>query len=584
MAVKALLAWVLGIRPYRRLVTTSGLITKNVRSAGLLSGLAPKTTPIVTQKITKPHRSPAATARAKPVAGRSDQRKKMGPRGEAPSRSASMRERKPAPAAAGSERKNKPFRYGETSARPDESPDQRAAKARRSKAPPRSRDGAFGGGKSAAAASRGPRAVKPEGAAPRSRAAAPRDGDARPRTNASGVPMRASRVPETKAAARRRDGAPASKPGGRSASAGAGKAARPSANSKRRPPPAQSREARSVAVAKKPHPARVASREREESREAAPREVSIQQVRRVKIDANSDGQRVDNFLLKHLPGVPKSHVYRLLRSGQVRVDGGRVKADRRLVAAEEVRIPPVRMADPREAIRPPDRVLDELRESVVFEDDHYLAINKPDGISSHGGTGQLYGVIEAIRAWDKYSFIELCHRLDRDTSGLLLLAKSRPALLRAQSAFREGDLTKRYFALLSGKWKGEDRDVDAALVKVRLGDVSHVQLDEDGKPSKSRFSPRAKFQNAVLCEVEIFSGRTHQIRVHALALGHPVVGDAKYGERAVNHPFRALGLKRMFLHSHFLQLPASGEFPKLLLNAVMPDELRDFLAVLERKK
>ena len=126
---------------------------------------------------------------------------------------------------------------------------------------------------------------------------------------------------------------------------------------------------------------------------------------------------------------------------------------------------------------------------------------------------------------------------------------------RAQKAFKEGEITKRYFALLTGKWKGEDRDVDAALVKVRLGDVSHVQLDEDGKPSKSRFSPRAKFANSVLCEVEIFSGRTHQIRVHALALGHPVAGDAKYGERTVNGPFKEKGLKRMFLHSHFLQLP-----------------------------
>jgi len=332
------------------------------------------------------------------------------------------------------------------------------------------------------------------------------------------------------------------------------------------------------------HPAKAAAAERKAKKEAAPVEVNIQQVRHVKIDANSDGQRVDNFLLRELPGVPKSHIYRLLRSGQVRVDGGRVKPDRKLVAAEEVRIPPVRMADPREAIRPPDRVLNELRESVIFEDDHYLALNKPNGISSHGGTGQLYGVIEAVRAWDKYPFIELCHRLDRDTSGVLLLAKSRQALLRAQKAFKEGDLTKRYFALLCGAWKGEDRDVDAALVKVRLGDVSHVQLDEEGKPSKSRFSPRQKFKNAVLCEVEIFSGRTHQIRVHALALGHPVAGDAKYGERSVNAPFKAKGLKRMFLHSHFLQLLPADGFPKLLLNAVMPDELRDFLNVLEGSK
>ena len=306
-----------------------------------------------------------------------------------------------------------------------------------------------------------------------------------------------------------------------------------------------------------------------------------QEVRHIGIDSNSDGQRLDNFLLKHLPGVPKSHVYRLLRSGQVRVDGGRVKADRRLSAGEQVRIPPVRMADPREPVRPPDRVLNELRESVVHEDEHYLVINKPHGISAHGGTGQLYGVIEAIRAWEKYEFIELCHRLDRDTSGVLLLAKSRQALLRAQRAFMDGTSIKRYFALLIGKWRGEDRDVDAALVKVRLGDQHHVQLDEDGKPSKSRFSPRAKYRESTLCEVEIFSGRTHQIRVHALALGHPVAGDDKYGERQYNAPLRERGLKRMFLHSHFLQLPAAEGFPKMILNAPMPDELRDFLQRLQ---
>ena len=305
-----------------------------------------------------------------------------------------------------------------------------------------------------------------------------------------------------------------------------------------------------------------------------------QEVRIVEIDRNSDGQRLDNFLLKHLPGVPKSHVYQLLRSGQVRVDGGRVKADRRLSPGEKVRIPPVRMADPTAPVRPPDRVLNELRESIIHEDNDYLVLNKPHGISAHGGTGQLYGVIEAIRAWEKYEYIELCHRLDRDTSGILLLAKSRNALLRAQRLFKDGGIIKRYFALLIGKWKGEDRDVDAALVKTRLGNEHHVQLDEDGKPSKSRFSPRAKFKDTSLLEVEIFSGRTHQIRVHALALGHPVAGDSKYGQRDDNLPLRELGLKRMFLHSHFLQLPAIGEFPKLILNAPMPDELRDFLQVL----
>lgn len=299
-----------------------------------------------------------------------------------------------------------------------------------------------------------------------------------------------------------------------------------------------------------------------------------QQVRKVVVSANEDGQRIDNFLLKQLPGIPKSHVYRLLRSGQVRVGGGRIKPERKLLKGEEVRIPPVRMAEKDEVVRPPDAVLNKLRESVVYEDEHYLALNKPAGISSHGGSGVLYGVIETVRAWGKYEFIELAHRLDRDTSGLLLLAKSRPALLRAQRAFKHSTADKRYFALLDGRWRGEDRDVDAALVR----NNTRVEIDEeDGKPSKSRFSPKARYAGMTLMEVQIFSGRTHQIRVHALALGHPVAGDTKYGEREVNRKYREKGLKRMFLHSHFLKLAAEGDFPKLILNAPMTEELRDFI-------
>ena len=299
-----------------------------------------------------------------------------------------------------------------------------------------------------------------------------------------------------------------------------------------------------------------------------------QQVRKVVVSANEDGQRIDNFLLKQLPGIPKSHVYRLLRSGQVRVEGGRIKPERKLLKGEEVRIPPVRLAEKDEVVRPPDAVLNKLREAVVYEDEHYLALNKPAGISSHGGSGVLYGVIETVRAWGKYEFIELAHRLDRDTSGLLLLAKHRPALLRAQRAFKHSTAEKRYFALLDGRWRGEDRDVDAALVR----NNTRVEIDEeDGKPSKSRFSPKARYAGMTLMEVQIFSGRTHQIRVHALALGHPVAGDTKYGEREVNRKYREKGLKRMFLHSHFLKLAAEGDFPKLILNAPMTEELRDFI-------
>lgn len=303
------------------------------------------------------------------------------------------------------------------------------------------------------------------------------------------------------------------------------------------------------------------------------------QVRKISISAAEDGQRVDNFLVKQLAGVPKSHIYRLLRSGQVRVNGGRVKAERKLAIGDEVRIPPVRQDEASERQRPPDSALNELRAAILHEDEHYLAVNKPAGMAAHAGSGIAFGVIEVARAWNRHPYLELCHRLDRDTSGVLLLAKSRPALLRAQRALARGDTDKRYFALLAGPWKGEDRDVDAALLRSQLvGGERRVMLDEeDGKPSKSRFSPTARYRGATLCEVKIFSGRTHQIRVHALALGCFVAGDDKYGEREVNKTFRDLGLKRMFLHSHFLQLPADGNFPKLLLSAPMPDELREVL-------
>jgi 23S rRNA pseudouridine955/2504/2580 synthase len=302
-------------------------------------------------------------------------------------------------------------------------------------------------------------------------------------------------------------------------------------------------------------------------------------VRKVSVGPGDAGQRIDNFLLRRLPGVPKSHVYRLLRSGQVRVGGGRAKPERKLVQGEEVRIPPVRVAERGTPVRAPDAVLNRLREAIVYEDPHYLAICKPAGLASHGGTGVAYGVIEAARGWGRYEFLELAHRLDRDTSGVLLLAKSRPGLLRAQRAFRDGLADKRYFALLLGRLQGGAREVDAALVKSRLqGGERYIEIDdEDGKPSRSRFVPQAHYRDATLCEVEIYSGRTHQIRVHALALGHPVAGDRKYGLRDEQKTLREHGLRRMFLHSHFLELPADAEFAKLTLSAPMTDELREFL-------
>ncbi|HEX7381190.1 MAG TPA: RluA family pseudouridine synthase [Nevskiaceae bacterium] len=302
------------------------------------------------------------------------------------------------------------------------------------------------------------------------------------------------------------------------------------------------------------------------------------------VTAASAGQRIDNFLMARLRGVPKSHIYRLLRSGQVRVDGGRAKPDRRLVEGQSVRIPPLRMAarDTR-VTHVPAGLIARLHEGVVHEDDDYLALTKPAGIAAHAGSGIAFGVIEALRTEGRYPFLELAHRLDRDTSGILLLAKTRQALLRAQAAFRTGLARKRYRALLCGRLE-EVRDVDAPLVSNRLvSGERRVQVDEGGRRAASRFTPREVFADATLCEVAIFSGRTHQIRVHALTIGHPVVGDRKYGERGQHAPFRELGLKRMFLHASSLELPATGAFAPLTLNSALPPELRSFLDALRAR-
>lgn len=296
------------------------------------------------------------------------------------------------------------------------------------------------------------------------------------------------------------------------------------------------------------------------------------------ITANEAGQRVDNFLLKVLSGVPRSAVYRIIRSGEVRVNSGRVKPDRRLAEGDEVRVPPVRRPDETAPVRPPDDVLNRLREAVIYEDDHYLGLNKPAGLASHGGSGIMFGVIEAARAWGTYPYLELCHRLDRDTSGVLLLAKSRQALLRVQAALRDGKAQKRYRALLCGPWSGGSRDVDSALLKNRLSSGERfVLVDEQGKPSRSRFTPVQRFASATLCEVDIFSGRMHQIRVHAADIGHPVAGDRKYGQADDKRPLRELGLKRTFLHAASMRLPAAGEFPALVVESPLPEELENFL-------
>lgn len=303
--------------------------------------------------------------------------------------------------------------------------------------------------------------------------------------------------------------------------------------------------------------------------------------RTVRVPEDRAGQRLDNFLLGQLKGAPRSLVYKLVRSGQVRVNGGRAKAERKLEGGDEVRIPPVRLAEPGEKGVPAKGLLEAMEASIVFEDARLLAINKPSGVASHGGSGISFGVIETLRALRPKESLELVHRLDRDTSGLLVVAKKRSALAELQALMREegGGMSKRYLALLVGRLPDGVLAVDAPLhIGLRQGGERHVQVHPSGKPSRSHFRVLERRGGQSYCEVRIETGRTHQIRVHALHLGHPVAGDAKYGDEAANRRLREqAGLKRLFLHASTLEFALDGGRAPYLLNAPLAPELIEVL-------
>ena len=300
----------------------------------------------------------------------------------------------------------------------------------------------------------------------------------------------------------------------------------------------------------------------------------------VKVSEDREGQRLDNFLLGQLKGAPRSLVYKLVRSGQVRVNGGRVKAERRLEEGDEVRIPPVRIEEAADRGTPARGLLQAMEASIVFEDARLLAINKPAGVASHGGSGISFGAIETLRALRPKESLELVHRLDRDTSGLLVVSRKRAALVELQALMREeGGIAKRYLALLTGRMPDGVMSVDAPLhVGLRQGGERHVQVNASGKPSLSHFRALERRGGQSYCEVRIETGRTHQIRVHAQHIGHPVAGDGKYGDEAVNKRLREqVGLKRMFLHASTLEFALDGGRAPYLLNAPLAPELVDVL-------
>lgn len=303
-------------------------------------------------------------------------------------------------------------------------------------------------------------------------------------------------------------------------------------------------------------------------------------VRRERIDEGDAGQRIDNYLMRVCKGVPKSHVYRILRSGEVRVNGGRVDATYRLRGGDEIRIPPVRVAQPSAgASAPPGKVL-----PVVYEDDALLVVDKPAGKAVHGGSGVSFGVIEQLRAQrPQAKMLELAHRIDRETSGLLIVAKKRSALKALHDMMREGRIDKHYLTLVAGQWSNPLQHVRLPLLKYLLPDGERrVRVSDDGKPSHSIVRKVKGWRRFTLLDVELMTGRTHQIRVHLSHLGFPLAGDDKYGDFALNKALERAGLKRMFLHATSLSFAHPLTGAPVLLRAELPAELADFVAALDR--
>jgi 23S rRNA pseudouridine955/2504/2580 synthase len=314
---------------------------------------------------------------------------------------------------------------------------------------------------------------------------------------------------------------------------------------------------------------------------ATPRATS--KVRYVEAGEGDVGQRIDNFLIRILKDVPRSAIYRIMRKGEVRVNARRAKPDYRLVEGDRVRIPPVRVHTERAPATPSRSLRDFVAGAIVHEDRDLIVINKPAGVAVHGGSGLSFGVIEALRASrPDLTELELVHRLDRETSGCLLIAKRRAVLREMHALFREREIEKHYFALVAGRWPFGKKRIELPLeTNQRQGGERVVRVHADGQDAVSTFRPVQTFGRiATLLDVEIGTGRTHQIRVHARATGHPVAGDDKYGDREKDASLTPFGLTRMFLHARSLSFTrASGE--KVRFEAPLPEELQGVLDRLE---
>ncbi|MCF7503474.1 23S rRNA pseudouridine(955/2504/2580) synthase RluC [Vibrio sp. L3-7] len=307
------------------------------------------------------------------------------------------------------------------------------------------------------------------------------------------------------------------------------------------------------------------------------------QVQFVDIDEDMAGQRIDNFLRNQLKTIPKSMIYRIVRKGEVRVNKKRIKAEYKLKAGDLVRIPPVTIEEKTEENVPSTKLnkVSELEQCIIHEDDHMLILNKPSGTAVHGGSGLKFGAIEALRALRPDArFLELVHRIDRDTSGILLVAKKRSALRHLQAQFREKTVQKYYFALVMGEWKNSCKVVNAPLLKNEVNSI--VRVNPNGKASETRFKVLERFQDATLVQASPITGRTHQIRVHAQYTGHPIAWDDRYGDRRFDAYTGKVGLDRLFLHAANIKFTHPGSEEEMDISAPMEARLEKALTGLRK--
>ncbi|HKU89298.1 MAG TPA: RluA family pseudouridine synthase [Steroidobacteraceae bacterium] len=302
----------------------------------------------------------------------------------------------------------------------------------------------------------------------------------------------------------------------------------------------------------------------------------------VTVDERGAGQRLDNFLGRILKDVPRTHIFRVIRKGEVRINGKRAKPEARLQANDIVRVPPVRTGDRAPPRRAPGALVESVTGAIVHEDPQLLVIDKPAGVAVHGGSGVSFGVIEALRAARPDETLELVHRLDRDTSGLLLVARKPAALRTLHALMREGKVEKKYLALVKGKWELGRKRIDVPLrTDIRVGGERTVKADASGKEAVSVFRPVQFFgKKASLVEVSLETGRTHQIRVHATHAGYPLAGDEKYGDEEFNERMKALGLERMFLHAHQVSFVWPETGVEFSASAPLPADLAAVIDVL----